>query len=73
VTQLLTCRNFMQKIQALWPAAEVTLRGARVARVIKEHDEYLKERRWYDLITATLDENWMDDAVDGYLYTGNTD
>jgi hypothetical protein len=40
--------------------AEATLRSARVARVIKEHDEYLKKRGWYDAITATLDENWVD-------------
>jgi hypothetical protein len=62
VTQLLMCQDFLQKIEALWPGAEVTLRSARLARVIKEHDEYLKKRGWYDLITATLDKNWVDDG-----------
>ena len=59
VTQLLTCQDFLQKAEALWPDAEVTLRSARVARVIKEHDEYLKKRGDYDIITATLDQNWV--------------
>ena len=27
--------------------------------------EYLKKRGWYDLITATFDENWIDDDLDG--------
>jgi len=49
----------------LWPGIEVTLRSKRVAEVIEQHDEYLRRRGWYDVITATLDENWIDDAVDG--------
>lgn len=52
----------MAKAEALWPGAEATLRSGRVARVIKEHDEYLKKRGDYDIITATLDENWVDDG-----------
>jgi hypothetical protein len=67
VTQLLKASDFLKKAEALWPRAEVTLRSGRVARVIKEHDGYLKKRGWYDIITATLDENWKDDAVDGFL------
>jgi hypothetical protein len=43
----------------------VTPRSGRVARVMKKHDEYLKKRGWYDLITATFDENWIDDDLDG--------
>jgi hypothetical protein len=58
--QLLTCQDFLTKAEALWPNAEVTLRSARVAGVIERHDEYLKKRGWYDIITATLDENWVD-------------
>ena len=38
----------------------------RVARVIKEHDAYLKKRDWYDIITATLDENWVADGNDEF-------
>jgi hypothetical protein len=58
-TQLFAASAFLEKANALWPNAEVTLRSGRVARVIKEHDEYLKKRGDYDIITATLDENWV--------------
>ena len=54
-----------EKSGTLWPGIEVTPRSGRVARVIKKHDEYLKKRGWYDLITATFDENWIDDDLDG--------
>jgi hypothetical protein len=30
--------------------------------LIEQHDEWLKDRGWYDIITATLDENWIDDG-----------
>ena len=62
VTQILAAADFLTKAEALWPGVEVTLRSGRVDRVIKEHDEYLKKRGWYDTITATLDENWVDDT-----------
>jgi hypothetical protein len=62
VTPLPAASAFLEKASALWPNVEVTLRSGRVARVIKEHDEYLKKRGWYDIITATLDENWVDDG-----------
>jgi hypothetical protein len=55
------------------PGIEVTLRSKRVASLIGQHDEYLKKRGWYDVITATLDENWLDDAVDGFLTGNDTD
>jgi hypothetical protein len=29
--------------------------------LIEQHDEWLKDRGRYDIITATLDENWVDD------------
>ena len=44
----------------------MVLRSKRVADVIAQHDEWLKDRRDYDIITATLDENWEEDA--GYIY-----
>jgi hypothetical protein len=62
VTQLLAAADFLKKAEALWPGIEVTLRSGRAARRIKEHDEYLKKRGDYDIITTTLDENW--DGVD---------
>jgi hypothetical protein len=62
VTQILAAADFLAKAEALWPGAEATLRSGRVASVIKEHDEYLKKRGDYEFITATLDENWVDDG-----------
>jgi hypothetical protein len=44
-----------------------------VASLIGQHDEYLKKRGWCDAIAATLDENWLDDAVDGFLTGNDTD
>src|SRR5262245_50306080 len=64
VTQLLKASDFLTKAGALWPRVEVTLRSGRVARVIKEHDEYLKKSGWSELITATLDENWQGEGAD---------
>ena len=62
--------GFLTKADAMWPGAQVTLRSERATKLIEKHDEYLKKRGDYDIITATLDENWMDDAVDEYLYAG---
>ena len=72
-TQLTTSSAFLERADGLWPGIEVTLRSKRVAELIEQHDEYLKKRGWYDAITATLDENWIDDAVDGYLDAGDPD
>jgi hypothetical protein len=49
---------------------EVTLRSKRVLSLSEKHDEWLKDRGWYDIITRTLDENWKgeDDGDDGYIY-----
>jgi hypothetical protein len=66
VTQVLTCQDFLTRAEQLWPGIAVTLRSGRVARVIKEHDAYLKRRGDYDIITATLDENWVADGSDEF-------
>jgi hypothetical protein len=59
VTQLSATADFLNKAEALWPGVEVTLRArARITKVIEQHDSYLKKGGWYDIITATLDENW---------------
>jgi uncharacterized Zn finger protein (UPF0148 family) len=73
-TQLTTTSVLLEKANALWPDVEVTLRSKRVADLIDQHNEWLKKRGWYDIITATLDENWIDesDAVDGYHDDGDT-
>lgn len=65
-TQLTTASAFLEKANALWPDAEVVLRSKRVADVIAQHDERLKDRGWFDIITRTLDENW--EGEDGYIY-----
>jgi hypothetical protein len=61
-TQLSTGTPFLEKADPLWPEAEVTLRSKRVADLILQHDEWLKDRGDYDIITATLDENWIDEG-----------
>ena len=33
----------------------------------EQHDEWLKDRGWYDIITRTLGDNWRGED-DGYLY-----
>jgi hypothetical protein len=35
--------------------------------LIEQHDEWLKDRGWYDIITHTLDDNWTGED-DGYIY-----
>ena len=64
VTQLLAAADFLAKAEALWPGCEVTPRRARARQRIKEHDEYLKKRGDYDIITATLNENTAGSAED---------
>ena len=66
-TQLSTASAFLEKANALWPDTEVTLRSKRVLSLIEQHDEWLKDRGWYDIITRTLDENWTGED-DGYIY-----
>ena len=67
VTQLSTATAFLEKANALWPGAEVTLRSKRVLSLIEQHDEWLKDCGWYNTITATLDQNWTGED-DGYIY-----
>ena len=58
-TQVSTASAFLARVDAMWPEAEVTLRARkRVLSLIEQHDEYLRARGDYDIITATLDENW---------------
>jgi hypothetical protein len=64
VTQLLAASDFLAKAESLWPGIEVTLRRSRAARAIEQHDEFLKKRGDYAIITATLNENAADNAED---------
>ena len=59
--------KFLDAVEAQWPGS------TRIVRVIAQHDEWLKKKwtaggTWYDIITACLDENWVGDDADGYLY-----
>ena len=60
--------KFLDAVEAQWPGS------TRIARLIAQHDEWLKKKRtdgrsWYDIITDTLDENWQpSDDDDGYIY-----
>jgi hypothetical protein len=60
--------RFLQAAERLWPGS------TRIARLIAQHDEWLKKKKtngrsWYDIISETLDENWKGDGgdVDKYL------
>jgi hypothetical protein len=56
---LVAAADFLKRAEALWPGVEVRLRArARITKIIEQHDAYLKKRGWYDIITATLNENW---------------
>jgi hypothetical protein len=59
--------KFLDAVEALWPGS------TRVARLIEQHDEWLAKKQtdgksWYDIITSTLDENWVADDDDGLLW-----
>ena len=71
VTQLPAATDFLKKAEALWQGVEVTLRNQKARMRIEQHDGYLKKRGDYDIITATLDENWTDDADDEDCNTDN--
>ena len=47
--------QFLDAVEAQWPGS------TRIARLIARHDEWLKKKRWYDIISGALDENWRDD------------
>jgi hypothetical protein len=66
MTQLTRSSAFLEKASALWSEAEVTLHSGRAVQLIQQHDEYLKERGDYDIITATLDRNWNGED-DGFI------
>jgi uncharacterized Zn finger protein (UPF0148 family) len=66
-TQLSTATSFVEKANSLWPDAEVTLRSKRVLSLIEQHDEWLKDHGWFDIITRTLDDNWKRED-DGHIY-----
>jgi hypothetical protein len=65
--------KFLDAVEAQWPGS------TRIARLIAQHDEWLKKKRtdgesWYDIITRCLDENWVnDDADDGYIYDADAE
>jgi hypothetical protein len=66
--------KFLDAVEARWPGS------TRIARLIVEHDEWLKKKRtngesWYDITTSCLDENWVrdDNDDDGYVYDADTE
>jgi len=63
--------NFLEKTKALWGAGvEVTLRNSKkITNLIEQHDEYLKSRGDYGIISSTLlGEDWQGDRADDGLY-----
>ena len=64
--------KFLDAVEAQWPGS------TRIARLIAQHDEWLKKKRtdgrsWYDIITDTLDENWVTDDDDGLIWDADTE
>ena len=52
--------RFLDAVEAQWPGS------TRIARLIAQHDEWLKKKKtdgvsWYDIITSTMDENHQPD------------
>jgi hypothetical protein len=51
--------TFLQRAKELWPGADVVLRQTgRMRNLLERHDAHLRRRGDYDIITATLDENY---------------
>ena len=64
--------RFLDAVEARWPGS------TRIARLIVQHDEWLKKKRtngrsWYDLITDSMDENWIPDDDDGLVWDADSE
>jgi hypothetical protein len=62
----------LDAVEARWPGS------TRIARLIVQHDEWLKKKRtngrsWYDLITDSMDENWIPDDDDGLVWDADSE
>jgi hypothetical protein len=73
-----TLTRFMDTVQALWPGATVQPPTPRIARLIAQHDEWLRRKRtdgrsWYDIITESMDETSHDETVDQYVWDADAD
>ena len=58
--------KFLDAVEAQWPGS------TRIARLIAQHDEWLKKkltdgRSWYDIISDTMEAGDQNDD-DGYIY-----
>jgi hypothetical protein len=63
-----TLTRFLEAVQDLWPGATIQLPTPRMARLIAQHDAWLKTRQtdgvsWFDIITSCMDETWHGDAA----------
>ena len=56
----------MYEPKLMWPHFSKII-SRLIAFLIEQHDEWLKDRDWYDIITRTLDDNWKGED-DGYIY-----
>jgi hypothetical protein len=57
----------LDAVEAQWPGS------TRIARLIAQHDEWLKKkftdgRSWYDVISDTIDGTNQEDGGDEYIY-----
>ncbi len=65
---------FLGRVRGIWPEATVLLKSQRAARLIKEHDDWLKEQQtaqgtsWFDIIRSTLGTLESEDEGDGVIW-----
>jgi hypothetical protein len=62
--------SILDAVEALWPGS------TRIARLIEQHDEWLKKKKtndvsWYDLITHSMGE--ADEDGDGIIWDTEND
>jgi hypothetical protein len=59
--------KFLDAVEALWPGS------TRIARLIEQHDEWLKKKKtngvsWYDLKTQSMEESENNAGDDGIIW-----
>ena len=64
--------KFLDAVEAQWPGS------TRIASLIAQHDEWLKKKKtngasWHDIITSTLDQNWVADDDDGLVWDAESE
>ncbi len=70
---------FLGRAKEIWPEATVLLKSQRATRLIKEHDDWLKEQQtaqgdsWFNVISSTLGAVKSEDEGDGIVWDSGSD